>query len=358
MAIMRISSRQIGPRAQLLAQSHRCASTTARPRLKNASEAASYMMDKFAGKTIIRNEDIDRNQLRKLALTLNRPISPADDSRSELFTFTTVPPGYHLVYFTPEDIESGLGPDGSDQTFNALAPFTRRMWAGGKMVFDPKHPLQTDLPAEEHTKLVNAIAKTNKAGEEMVLVEVEKKFYRKGQLSVIDQRSWMFRPSLETGVIRKMRPNEGDVLAPSSWKEISVENSAYPVWQLSWSPVGLFRFSALTFNGHKIHYNEDWTRTAEGHPNAVVHGPLNLINLLDYWRNVHGCDKFGRQGGGPREIRYRAISPVYAGEKYQIRTGEITGSYPDRTFEVFAERDGVAVMKAYILEAVHDIDSL
>lgn len=122
--------------------------------------------------------------------------------------------------------------------------------------------------------------------------------------------------------------------------------AAFPIRKLSWSPVGLFRFSALTFNGHKIHYNEDWTRTAEGHPGVVVHGPLNVINLLDYWRDVHGS------GTGPDGITYRAMSPVYAGEEYHIRTLDIREASDSQVFEVVAEKDGVVIMKASIIKRI------
>ena len=74
----------------------------------------------------------------------------------------------------------------------------------------------------------------------------------------------------------------------------------------------LFRFSALTFNGHKIHYNLEWCREVEGHRGLVVHGPLNLINMVNLWRDVKGGDAI------PRKITYRATSPLYAGEKYRI----------------------------------------
>ena len=74
----------------------------------------------------------------------------------------------------------------------------------------------------------------------------------------------------------------------------------------------LFRFSALTFNGHKIHYNLEWCREVEGHRGLVVHGPLNLINMANLWRDVKGGDAI------PRKITYRATSPLYAGEKYRI----------------------------------------
>lgn len=122
--------------------------------------------------------------------------------------------------------------------------------------------------------------------------------------------------------------------------------TAFPIRKLSWSPVGLFRFSALTFNGHKIHYNEDWTRTAEGHPGVVVHGPLNVINLLDYWRDIHG------QGAGPDEISYRAMSPLYGGEEYQICTLDVKETSSSRVFDVVAEKGGTVIMRASIIQRI------
>jgi hydroxyacyl-ACP dehydratase HTD2-like protein with hotdog domain len=76
--------------------------------------------------------------------------------------------------------------------------------------------------------------------------------------------------------------------------------------------VALFRYSALTFNAHKIHYNKEWCREIEGHRDLVVHGPLNLCNMVNLWRDVHGGNVF------PKKIAYRATSPLYAGEKYRV----------------------------------------
>lgn len=73
-----------------------------------------------------------------------------------------------------------------------------------------------------------------------------------------------------------------------------------------------------------------------------MHGPLNLINLLDYWRDIHGARN------GPREVTYRAISPVYAGETYHIRTGEVRCTGSVRTVEIIAEKGGVTCMEAII----------
>ena len=124
-----------------------------------------------------------------------------------------------------------------------------------------------------------------------------------------------------------------------------VNLAGFPIRQMRWSPVGLFRFSALTFNGHQIHYNEDWAQMMEGHPGVVVHGPLNLINILDYWRDVHGK---GRDIG---EVSYRAMAPLYAGEEYHIRTGEVEKTGHQKAYQILVEKGGVVCMKADILEA-------
>jgi hydroxyacyl-ACP dehydratase HTD2-like protein with hotdog domain len=86
------------------------------------------------------------------------------------------------------------------------------------------------------------------------------------------------------------------------------------------SSVTLFRFSALTFNPHKIHYDLPWARDVEGHRNIVVHGPLNLISILDFWRDIqHKSGKFSDSAlVVPRSISYRATSPLYADEEYEI----------------------------------------
>jgi hydroxyacyl-ACP dehydratase HTD2-like protein with hotdog domain len=84
------------------------------------------------------------------------------------------------------------------------------------------------------------------------------------------------------------------------------------------SPITLFRFSALTFNPHKIHYSLPWARDVEGHKDIVVHGPLNLISILDLWRDVQGKGASDFTSVIPRSISYRATSPLYAGDEYKI----------------------------------------
>lgn len=91
-----------------------------------------------------------------------------------------------------------------------------------------------------------------------------------------------------------------------------------------------------------IHYNQAWTQNVEGHRGEVVHGPLNLINLLDYWRDIHG------NGNTPRDITYRALSPLYAGQAYNIRTEAVKDIGNGKTWDILVERDGKTCMKSEI----------
>ncbi|RGP69452.1 mesaconyl-c4 hydratase [Fusarium sporotrichioides] len=317
-------------------------------RLRNlkatASDAASHLLETFSNKSITRRQLIDANQLQKLALTLNRPtLNGQDVSGQPPVEGTPVPPGYHLVYFTPNGTEGELGSDGSDTTFNASAPFTRRMWAGGKMTWATDVSLRVGDQVEERTKLLSATPKKSRSAGEMVLVEVEKEFWGPKGLALTDRRSWVFRPQIDLDAVQEApKPLENIVRGPSIVKDIDTKSGGHPIRELRWSPVGLFRFSALTFNGHMIHYNQDWTRNVEGHAGEVVHGPLNLINLLDYWRDIHGT------GESPRGISYRALSPLYASQTYNIRTEAIQDTENGKSWDVVVEREGTTCMKSEI----------
>ncbi|OLN89990.1 Mesaconyl-C(4)-CoA hydratase 1 [Colletotrichum chlorophyti] len=324
---------------------HLIFTTGRRPLTTNATDAASKLLETFAGKNVIRKQVLDSNQLQRLSLTLNRKhLHPdLDVSRDPPVNGTPLPPGYHLVYFTPASVESELGPDGSDKTFNAPAPFTRRMWAGGKMQFVEGASLKVGEDIEERTRLVAATPKKSRSGDEMVLVDIEKEFWGRDGLLVKDQRSWIFRPEVNVSVAAATAPSRSEkplVSGPSTITDQTCPDGR-TIRHLRWSPVGLFRFSALTFNGHMIHYNEPWTKDIERHPQVVVHGPLSLINMLDYWRDV-----YGQEGREVRQIGYRALSPLYAGDEYVIRTAAAKGG---TKYEIVVEKGDTLCMRGEII---------
>lgn len=159
----------------------------------SATEAAEEILQRFGRKPIsIRKQYLDGNQLQLLSLTLGRPklhnglsvLKEAPPSNS------FIPAGYHLAYFTPSQLEQDLGADGSDRAVNPLAPFTRRMWAGGNLEWnqDPEQMLRVGQTVTEVTKILAAEPKKLKDGNEMILVSVEKQFQTKKGLALVDRR--------------------------------------------------------------------------------------------------------------------------------------------------------------------------
>ncbi|KAL9098693.1 MAG: hypothetical protein Q9163_005696 [Psora crenata] len=282
---------------------------------------------------LVRRQLLDSNQLQRLSVTLDRPrlysdvLVDSDEERGPggpLAAGTPLPPGYHLAYFTPAVCTGELGLDGIDVSYSPSPPFTRRMWAGGRLRWEKDNPLRVGDEATEATRLVSAEAKVTRNGEEMIVVGIEKTFANARGRALVDRRDWVFRTQLSGGPVAaaagQINPAAGaydDVIPPLP----APSGPSVRSRDFLQTPVSLFRFSALTFNGHKIHYSRPWCREVEGHRDIVVHGPLNLINMLDFWRDEKG-------GAGymiPQSIRYRATAPFYAGEKYRALLEEDDG---------------------------------
>jgi hydroxyacyl-ACP dehydratase HTD2-like protein with hotdog domain len=279
--------------------------TTTTTRRASATEACSEIFERFGnGKPVsIRKQLIDANQLQLLSITLGR--TPTSNNAPPVGT--PVPPGYHLVYFTPSILESELGLDGTDRSVNPLSPYTRRMWAGGELRWaqDTNSLLRVGQEVRETTRLLSAVPKKLKSGGDMLLVGVEKTFENEKGVALVDKRSWVFQKEItpENPLTVPPQPEEKPLPEGNHMRDFCQTDTT------------LFRFSALTFNGHKIHYAPEWCREVEGHRSAVVHGPLNLVNMLDFWRDV---SKDGSTEAVPKSISYRAMSPLYMGEPYRI----------------------------------------
>ncbi|KAL3494908.1 hypothetical protein BJX62DRAFT_233878 [Aspergillus germanicus] len=339
----------------------------------SASTIATSFLNRFQSLgPQIRTQTVDPNQLRLLSLTLNRPSlfpsSPALSSTTttptatnaidtEIAAGTLLPPGYHLVYFTPAFLETELGADGTDASYNPSHPFTRRMWAGGEVSWPRDgsgraNPLRVGQRVTETTRVLSAEPKVvRKTGEEMIVVGVEKEFANEGGVAVVDRRNWVFRkalppptPSTAAETSSTLPPPSPPTPHPATSTTTSTGN--IHTRTLTQTAVTLFRFSALTFNPHKIHYSLPWARDVEGHRDIVVHGPLNLISILDLWRDLRGAD--GRDGSlnalYPESISYRATSPLYAGDEYRIVLEENEGK---GVVEILTT-DGRVAMKAEI----------
>ncbi|RFU32358.1 hypothetical protein B7463_g4000, partial [Scytalidium lignicola] len=157
----------------------------------SASKAATQFLERAAKNGVLVQEQLfDGNQLQKLSLALNRSLmykSLNIYSRPPP-NGTPLPPGYHLVYFTPNGCEQDLGIDGTDRTVNPPHPFTRRMWAGGSVQWARDNRLRIGQAVRETTEILSAQPKTTRGGEPMIVVDVKKTFENEKGLAVTENR--------------------------------------------------------------------------------------------------------------------------------------------------------------------------
>lgn len=318
--------------------------------------AESFLLKFAKGQTFVRKQFLDANQLRLFSLALDRPqlwtgSPPRSLEEEEPKDGAPVPAAYHLAYFTPAQLPGILGVDGTDASFNPESPFTRRMWAGGSVHWpgaDPnqasQHHLRVGDVATEITKVLSCEPKIiKKTGETMLVVGVEKEFRdSKDNLCVLDKRNWVFREALDLSRPVKIPEKPAEL----SQSELDQQAQGMIVRDFKRDVVQLFRVSALTFNAHRIHYDLPWATNVEGHRNVVVHGPLNQMSMLDLWRDE--MVKQGKSDDGvvyPKELVYRATSPVYAGEPYRILMPANAASSDQADIQVVSN-DGTVCMKA------------
>jgi 3-methylfumaryl-CoA hydratase len=218
-----------------------------------------------------------------LAATLDRK-DPAPQTGDE------VPPGWHWLYFLDTAPASGLGDDGHPRRGDFLPPVAlpRRMWAGGRIEFIA--PVRIGDALRRESTIRNVESKSGKSGV-LVFVTVEHNVYAGNALAVREEHDIVYREAAKPG---DAPPAGRPAPAAAQWRR-----------ELTPDPVLLFRYSALTFNGHRIHYDIDYCRDEEGYPGLIVHGPLQTTLLLDLCR---------RESPRPvRKLEYRALRPAFHG---------------------------------------------
>ncbi|KAB5570544.1 hypothetical protein GE09DRAFT_711277 [Coniochaeta sp. 2T2.1] len=278
-----------------------------------------------------------------------------------------MPVGHHLVYFGPQAKPGELLPDGTEAHTAPGAPFTRRMWAGGRVSFPARPGGATGLLKIDGKKrglrldCTRAVCVEKVAGDpvikgvqgkEKVFVEISRKYGRiddRKELATsvrdvedypdIDEtRTLVFMRELgdETGVPpQKAQTEKGEESADAGGavKEMKEEEPPKerdmtrlkrlkdknwtPTYSFSLTPTKqlLFQFSALTFNAHRIHLDQRYAQEVEGHRDLLVHGPLSLSLLLMVVRaqadRLAGSIEF-------RELNYRNLAPLYVDEEMKV----------------------------------------
>ena len=203
-----------------------------------------------------------------------------------------LPPLWHWIYFHDAALESKLGPDGHAERGDFLPPIPlpRRMWAGSRFAFDGP-PLRIGEAASRKSEIKSVEAKTGSSGS-MVFVTVRHTLAGSKGAAFVEEQDIVYREAAKPGEKQRApKPAPAD----ATWiKKIMAD------------PVLLFRFSALTFNGHRIHYDQPYVTGTEGYPGLIVHGPLMGLLQMELARRSNP----GRIAGS---FEFRALSPVYAG---------------------------------------------
>jgi 3-methylfumaryl-CoA hydratase len=222
-----------------------------------------------------------------LSATLDRP-------DPEPAIGTQIPPGWHWLYFLETTPGSKLARDGHPERGGFLPPveLPRRMWAGGRIDFCS--PLRIGDSLLRESEIVSVEPKQGKSGS-LVFVTVRHTIRSPGTIAVVEEHDIVYREAAKPGD----RSPAGEAAPQDApWRRA-----------LTADAVLLFRFSALIFNAHRIHYDIDYCRE-EGYPGLIVHGPLQTILALDLCRR-----------NDPRPVRrldYRARLPVYHGEPFTV----------------------------------------
>jgi 3-methylfumaryl-CoA hydratase len=237
----------------------------------------------WIGKTDVVTDTLTAWPVGALAATLDRDEAlPVPGS--------LLPPLAHWLFFLPRTLQSDLGPDGHARRGGFLPPIPlpRRMWAGGRLRFH--HPLWIGEPVQRVSEIADVQMKRGRSGE-LVFVTVRHEIRNAAGLAVIEDHDIVYRSMPDPAA----PPQPGCVAtAGATWSRT-----------IALDPVLLFRFSALTFNSHRIHYDQLYVTTVEGYPGLVLPAPLCATLLMDLLRR-HLPDR------EVASFEFRALRPVYA----------------------------------------------
>lgn len=173
-----------------------------------------------------------------------------------------LPPFAHHLYFWQAEPPASLGPDGHPAK-GGLIPdlgLPRRMWAGGRLTFHT--PLLAGIRAERRTQVVSITQKTGRSGQ-LGFVTLRHDIHQRGMIALTEEQDLVYRPA------------DAEPAEPPQAPQDAEETR-----QVTFDATMLFRYSALTFNGHRIYYDADYARDVEGYPGLVIHGPLLAQHLM------------------------------------------------------------------------------
>lgn len=245
---------------------------------------ASHDPHDWIGRTADSEQEISPVLVERLAATLGRPRPGAGDA---------LPALWHWAFFQPAEGAGALGEDGHPARGGFLPPAEgrNRMWAGGRLTF--YQPLRVGQPATRHSRITAVDEKQGRSGA-LLFVTVRHEYWQNGESAFIEEQDIVYRaPSAPRLSLDKPLP-------VADWSETVTP-----------TPVLLFRYSAVTFNGHRIHYDWPYATQTEGYPDLVVHGPLIATRLFQAFVDA-------RPETRVESFAFRSLRPLFASTPFDV----------------------------------------
>jgi 3-methylfumaryl-CoA hydratase len=196
-----------------------------------------------------------------------------------------------------------LGPDGHPTRGGFLppVPLPRRMWAGGEVAF--LDPLRVGDLATRVSTISDVTLKSGSTGQ-LCFVSVEHVVSTPRGIAIRERQDIVYREATTTS---SGAPSKAPPIPPAAqYRETHVSD-----------PVLLFRYSALTFNGHRIHYDRDYVTRVEGYPGLIFHGPLQAALLVEFAAKL--------KGKPPAKFAYRGVQPLFEGSEFSVNANDKDG---------------------------------
>lgn len=272
--------------------------------------------DTWIGKKEIQVDYLNQRPLAMMQALLNQ------DNKN----LAELPHLYHWLYFVPIVNNEQLAEDGHPQKGGFLPPipFPKRMWAGSRLQFLKNISVNQEIKRE--SEIVKIEFKQGKSGD-MYFVTVKHSIFADDQLAIVEEQDIVYRDASNQVQSRPATTAPATIEAkPFSYKK------QFPI-----NTTSLFRYSALTFNSHKIHYDRPYAMQEEGYPGLVVHGPFLATLLIHFFKQDYPTKTI-------QSFNFRAVNPVFDFNEFSI-----CGDVGTDQAELWIEKsDGQIAMKAKV----------
>jgi 3-methylfumaryl-CoA hydratase len=246
----------------------------------------------WIGRTQEATETVTAQLVKGLRATLFQEIGEPRTGDAAPFTV-------HWCLAQPVFPMSMLGPDGHPTRGGFLppVPLPRRMWAGGEIEF--LDPLRVGDESTRTSRIADVTVKTGSTGQ-LCFVSVEHTVTSPRGVAIRERQDIVYRDMGSAQAAAKAPPPP----PVAQHRETHVSD-----------PVLLFRYSALTFNGHRIHYDRDYVTKVEGYPGLIFHGPLQAAFIVEMAAKLRG-------GRPPKKFTYRGVQPLFEGSEFSINAND------------------------------------